>query len=193
MVLDPDTKLTESLTVGEAQMPQKNSTELIDFAKLSLSRNDESVRFSESKAAFLFTFVGLLLGLLTDKLSTYSQIINGAKSHQWLIAWISLILLGIGTVTVIISALLIVFPRLKVTKQSSHTFFGSINNLSEHDFHQSFTRLDAPKILEDLISQIYATSAIARRKFFLVQVELAGTVAVILGWLLVFTMSFLFP
>ncbi len=41
--------------------PQKDYSKQIEFAKLFLTRNDDAIRFSESKAELLFTFVGLLL------------------------------------------------------------------------------------------------------------------------------------
>lgn len=170
-------------------MAKKDYSKIIDYAKLSLSRNDESIRFSESKAGLLFSFVGLIIGLSFNEISLLKPLFS-IKDFLGIAAIISITLLITGTITVIISTLLIVLPRLKVTKNPSFLYFGYIQSLTEQGLLEDIKKVDSEVMLSHLTSQVHATSIILKRKYRFIRIEIFGAILVFIGWSLATTIIF---
>ena len=173
-------------------MKTVHNTETIDFAKLALERNDEAIRFSEAKAGFITTLIGLLLGLFADKLSMFIDILSSNNSTLRLFSYVSIVLLVIGTVVAIVSTFFVLLPRLKISKRSSFLYFGSIGNISEDEFLQKFIETDTVDMQNHLLSQVHATSVIAKKKFFYARIEMIGAFIMLSGWLLALSLLMVF-
>lgn len=173
-------------------MAKKDYSKIIDYAKLSLSRNDDSIRFSESKAGFLFSFVGLMIGLFFNEITLLKPLFS-VKCFLGILAIISIISIVIGTTTVIISALIIILPRLKVTKNPSFLYFGYIQSLAEQGLLEDIKKIDSEIMLSHLTSQIHATSIILQRKYRFIRIEIFGAILVFIGWALATTIIFYAP
>src|SRR5688572_25685851 len=115
-------------------------TKHIEFAKLALARNDESIRFSDSKSAFIFTFASLFLTILSTDLLAYKELLI----NQYVIqigAVISILFITLGALAVIIATIMVVFPRLNVSGDSSYIYFGSIQTTKQNDFRAGFEKI----------------------------------------------------
>ncbi|MBV6397428.1 MAG: hypothetical protein HFACDABA_03042 [Anaerolineales bacterium] len=172
-------------------MPKKKEPEDWEFEKFALQRNDDAIRFSETKAALLLTLTGLLLGVVADKVQSFKDLFFTSSSGVQILIVCSLALILAGILLVAVSSLLAVFPRLKVVKNISLLYFDHLARLSEQEAMERFEDLNAKEKHEHLLSQIYATSRIAARKFKLIRSALWGTVLVVIGSLLaIFAMFF---
>ena len=170
-------------------MENKEQSDLIDYCKLALVRNDESIRFAESKAGFLFSAVGIMLGYLATEIAVFKEaLIIG--NPQLPLAIIALVLIGIGTIMTAVSTLLIVFPRLKIGREGSYLYFGSVQSLSAKQFCQKGSQLSSKMIIEQLLTQVHATAVIVWKKYYFVRLEFIGTILVFLGWLLAIFLIF---
>ena len=165
-------------------MKSKDQFEAFEFAKLALERNDEAIRFSEAKAGFITTLVGLLLGFFADKLSIFINLLSTNNSILKLFVFISIALLATGTFVTTASTFFVLFPRLNISKRQSFLYFGSIGKTSEDDFLQGFMATDTVDMQNHLLSQVHATSIIAKKKFFYVRIEMVGAFIMLSGWLL---------
>lgn len=165
-------------------MDKLDQPKLTDFATLALERNDEAIRFSEAKAGIQITFVGLLLGLFVEKLSTFLTILSSNNNTLKLFVYASFTLIVLGTIVVIASTIFVVFPRLKISKIESFLYFGSVGNISENEFLQSFAEIDEMTMQKHLLSQVHATSVLAKQKFHFVRLQVIGAIFMLSGWLL---------
>jgi hypothetical protein len=152
-----------------------------EFEKFALQRNDDVIRFSETKAALLFTLTGLLLGALADKIPLFKGLLQNQSCAIRIIAISSVASILVGIFLVAAFSLLAIFPRLKVAKETSCLYFGHLANFSEEETARKFATLDSDTKLNHILSQIHATSLIANRKFGLIRFALIGTVLVLLG------------
>ena len=172
-------------------MPRKKEPEDWEFEKFALQRNDDAIRFSETKAALLLTLTGLLLGVVADKVQSFKEMLLASSLTIQILIVCSLALILAGIILVVVSSLLAVFPRLSVVKNVSLLYFDLLARLSEQEATERFKDMDAKTKHEHLLSQVYATSRIAARKFKLIRSALWGTVLVLIGSLLaLFAMFF---
>jgi len=157
---------------------------LTDMAKHAVKRNDDSIRFSEIKAGFIFAFIGLLLGFILDDIQILITIIQGGDCILSILSITSLALVFIGFILVVFSSFLNVFPRLRVSQDESFIYFGSIRELTEDVFISRFQELSPEIMLRHLLSQAHATSCIAWMKFRLTRISMVGAGFVFVGWLI---------
>jgi len=155
-----------------------------EFAKYALQRNDDAIRFSETKAALLLTFTGLFLGMLADKIPLFKDLLQNQSCTIRIIAINSMVAIIMGIILVATSSLTAIFPRLNVAKETSYLYFKHLANLSEQETARQFAELDSNTKLSHILSQVQATSAIANRKFGLIRFALLGTILVVLGSIL---------
>lgn len=165
-------------------MPRPIDPNAWEFAKFTLQRNDDAIRFSETKAALLLTLTGLLLGIVADKIPLFKGLLQNQSCTIKIIAISSMAAILMGIILVATSSLAAIFPRLKVAKGTSYLYFGHLANFSEQETARQFAELDSDTKLNHILSQIHATSAIANRKFGLIRFALMGTVLVLLGSIL---------
>lgn len=101
---------------------KKDYTKQIEFAKLSLARNDESIRFSDSKSAFIFTFASLFLTILSTELIAYKKLLLGECAIH-IGAVISILFIILGALAVITATIMVVLPRLNISNDPSYIFW----------------------------------------------------------------------
>lgn len=172
-------------------MPNEDSPNSWEFAQYALQRNDEAIRFSETKAAVLLTLIGLFLGLIADKIPSFKTFFSNPNIPIRVLSISSMIFILIGIILVAVASFATIFPRLHVSKEKSYLYFQHLVGLKEQDFTSHLESLDSKVKLNHTISQVHATSIIANRKFGFVRVALFGAMIVILGSLLA-TITFLF-
>ncbi len=114
---------------------------IYDFAKYALERNDEAIRFSETKAGFLFALAGLLVAVLAGELSPIKANIAVATGPTQTLLAVSLWMIGPGMIVLAATSLATVFPRLHVTRTMSCLFFGTLASAHENDTAQMFQQL----------------------------------------------------
>jgi hypothetical protein len=165
-------------------MNEETFEKLRDMAKHAVERNDESIRFSETKSGIILAFVGLLLGFTLDDIQDLICIIQGGDCFLSILAIISLVLVLLGVILIGLSSFLNIYPRLRVSKDESFAYFGSIKELEEDIFISRFQELSPEMIIRHMLSQAHATSIIAWRKFQLVRVSIVGAGIVFIGWLI---------
>jgi len=155
-----------------------------EFAKYALQRNDEVIRFSETKAALLLTLTGLFLGIVADKILLFKELLLSQSCVVRILAVISMVAILMGIILVATASLAAIFPRLRVVRDTSYLYFGDLIGLSEQETIRQFAALDSNTKISHILSQVHATAAIANRKFILIRLALVGTVLVFLGSIL---------
>ena len=166
-------------------MAEHNNPENWDMAKLVLQRNDEAIRFSETKAALLLTFIGVLFTIAIDKVEYFQEYTASTNSLGRNLLATSGIVIFLGIIVVTIASIYAIFPRLYAPKEFSVFFFGNYKTSTESESITAFSKLTNAEKMEHIITEIYTTSTIAGRKFRGVQVALAGTILVFVGFIMV--------
>ncbi len=166
-------------------MPNKTDPTSWEFAKYALQRNDEAIRFSETKTALLFTINGLILGIIADKILMIKDLCHSPINIVRVTVSSAIVAILLGVAFVSISSLLTVFPRLHASKVGSYLYFENLIPINLRQLSKSISTLDSESKLEHLISQVHATALIAHRKFFLIRFTLVGTTLILIGSILV--------
>ena len=172
-------------------MPKVTDPNTWEFAKFALERNDEAIRFSETKAALIFTLIGLFLGIIADKIPLFKDLFQSPSCTIRILSIISMVIILFGIVLVVTFSLAAVFPRLRISKETSYLFFTDVANLGEQETITHISSLNSNDKLKHTLAQVYSTSVIANRKFNLLRYALVGTVIVLLGLLLAILTIFL--
>lgn len=201
VLLDPDVAqaFPDAEAVNEALRIKQQMNEILSIEKRTemaleaLKRSDDAVRYAESKAGFLVGYIGLLLGLLADKLSDLITSLSSGNLIIIVLVAIAMFLIVTGILITLISAIQVIYPRLKITPNPSFIYFGSVADHSkdEEDFVRQFASLNAVNASEQILSQVYATSIIASRKFKYVNRMLTGAVIYSSGWLMALIIRFM--
>lgn len=159
----------------------KHKGQSVEFARLALQRNDEAIRFSETKATLLLTLVGLILGIIVDKVCQLKMLFQNQIIFVRSFGIFSILIFFLGIVIIIVFSIATVFPRLNVKKAISLVYFGDLSKLSEGETLKYFTNLDSESEYHHIISQVHATSKIANHKFILVRYSFIGLLFIIIG------------
>lgn len=161
---------------------EKDYSSAVDFMKVALLRNDESIRYSESKAGFLFSFTGIIIGLFYNDIVAFKTVLL-QKDFWGMLAIIAITITVIGVIVVTFSTFMVVIPRLRVSKVPTLLYFGYIKNIPESKLYDIASNLDSVKALKDLTTQVRVTSIIVSKKYYYVRTGLFGALAVFLGWI----------
>ncbi len=169
-------------TINQEEGIEKDHSSALEFMKVALLRNDESIRYSESKAGFLFSFTGIIIGLFYNDITAFKALI--LQNNFWSkLAIIAILATVIGIIIVIFSTFMVVIPRLRVSKIPTLLYFGYIQNIPETKLYEIASNLDSVKALKDLTTQVRVTSIIVSKKYYYVRTGLFGALSVFLGWI----------
>jgi hypothetical protein len=174
-------------------MPVKDEPSPFEFAKYALQRNDEAIRYSETKAGFLLALVGLLLAVVAGELSNLKGLFAHYSCPSTVLLAISLVLIVPGMIVLTTASLAAVLPRLRVTQLSSYLYFGSLASSSEADLPALFQQLTSSEMNRHVLAQVHATATIAQRKFSLMRTATVATGVVLLGLAIAVFALFLAP
>ena len=166
-------------------MPKLKDISIWEFSKYSVQRNDEAIRFSEVKAALLLSLVGLLIGGIFNNIDHIKSLLISNICLIKILAIIDLLIIVIGFIILIISSLLIIFPRFHVVNKTSYLFFGDNHKLREEEIKNEIYNLDIDKKNDQIITQMHATSKIAYKKFTIIRWSIIGTIVTIFGSLFI--------
>jgi len=86
--------------------------ENIELAKLALERNDEAIRFSDTKATILLSLSSIVITILFDKSEFLKLLFLTSSHYPRAIVVISLIFLSCGILTVFGATIYVIFPRM---------------------------------------------------------------------------------
>ena len=159
--------------------------ENFELAKLALERNDEAIRFSETKATILLSLSSIIT-ILFDKSEFLKLFFLTSSHYPRAIVIISLIFLSCGILTVFGATIYVIFPRMNKSLKPGTLFFGDYAGRSEEESKILIANLTAEESIVQLVSEIQITSEIARQKFIGNRVAIIGEVFVILGLLSIY-------
>jgi hypothetical protein len=137
---------------------------------------NEYIRFSDTKAGFVITISGALLGLL------YSM-----KAHELIVKtcvsrWSGLNWSSSGSFLMLMAAVLLgvwaIRPRLWSHQDRSLIYWGGIAKYpSREGFYSAFSRLSDDELVEQLAHHVFELSAVCASKYFWVSAAiLAGVI-----------------
>ena len=167
--------------MNDMKKTQKKIINQIKFAEFALKRNDEIIRFSETKSVILLSISSVIFGVLINNKNQIRLIMKTSNCLQSVLTTISVLLVIIGVLLTTISSLACIFPRLRVRKRNSFLFFGDIVDMSETDLYKNIINITSKKQLRQTISQVYATAKIAERKYFYLKIVMVGTITLLIG------------
>ena len=149
----------------------------IEYALKALERTDSWIDNCDNKMSVLLGALGIMLTILvtTESISKACgfilRLFEDINLHNglFLIAFFIVIIFYIITAVHIVNT---VFARIdnnryiqKKMSKKSNVFFGSISELSFDEYKNSFIHETAEEQINDILSQIYINSVIARRKY----------------------------
>jgi len=163
-----------------------------DLAKLALKRNDEAIRFSDTKATIMLSLASIAFTLLLNGSGNMKQLLDVSYTLPHILAKISLILIIGGLLTVIGSTIYVIIPRMTSSKKPGALFFGDYLNRSEKESEDLISNLTAEESISQIISEIHITSEIASQKFRGNQIATYGLISVMVGLFLIFLTFLIF-
>lgn len=136
---------------------------MIDEAWRVLARTDEWVRFADAKAAGTLAATGVLSGALL------TAAVSESFAHPPLVAVILALACGICSLTSASLALYALVPRLRVGEPTSLIYFEHVGRRYRSDAPGYSAALremleDSDRYFTEVSSQIWANSAVARKK-----------------------------
>ncbi|PKK99782.1 MAG: hypothetical protein CVV57_01640 [Tenericutes bacterium HGW-Tenericutes-2] len=167
----------------------------------TIERNIGWINSADNKASIMlgvlsFLFGGLIITVDSVKLQ---QMIDSGQSSQYIHAIgiaLSGLTLSISILCTVIFLLLVLIARTShIVKDSKNSvfFFNDISNSTLLEFHEITQRINEEEIIEDLISQVYATSLVATSKYrYLRKGYISFAIAVISSFIYLFLMYLLF-
>lgn len=162
-------------------MPNNPSLPKLDFARYALQRNDDAIRYSETKAGLLLALIAILFATVGSEITDINKIIINNYFPSTTILDCSLIVLIPSIILLVIVSLETVMPRLHVTQTISYLYFGSLSSINEIDLLQKFPKLTQVEMNHQLLAQVHATAKIAQRKFELMRIATISAGFVLLG------------
>ena len=160
--------------------------ENFELAKLALERNDEAIRFSDTKATILLSLSSIVITILFDKSEFLKLLFLNSSHYPRAIVVISLIFLSCGILTVFGATIYVIFPRMNKSLKPGTLFFSDYAGRSEEESKILIANLTAEESIAQLASEIQITSEIAKQKFIGNRVAIIGEVFVILGLLSIY-------
>jgi len=165
---------------------------IFELAKLALERNDEAIRFSDTKATILLSLSSIVITILFDKSEFLKKFILTSSHYPRAIVLISLFFLSGGILTVFGATIYVIFPRMSKSAKPGTLFFSDYAGRSEEESKILIANLTAEESIAQLVSEIQITSKIARQKFIGNRVAIIGEVFVILGLLSIYLTALIY-
>jgi len=162
---------------------ETETDKIYDFAKFVLNRNDEAIRFSDTKAAIMLTASSLVVTILVDKSVEISQTFCSFDLNQKPLLITSLILLVLGLLIVTISALVGIFPRLTKSKSPGLIYFGDIHAQTSLDITNKLSSMSSVDLIDQIFQQIQITSEIVYKKFMCIRIANIGIISILIGFI----------
>jgi hypothetical protein len=141
------------------------------------------IRYAEVKVAAILAITGILVSALFEKLP---QVVSTAQAACPLLAGCILATLLVyvcAQLGVVVSALVVLWPRLRSTRPSLF-HFDDISSMSYEEFRDSYQRSDGPKLLEHAVRQIYDNARVARAKFVATRWCIALLMTSLVPWII---------
>lgn len=158
--------------------PNKNLTQKIDIATQTLERNIGFINSCDTKTSIVLTSIGVLLTIIltNDGLSAIFQIASSCISGKTFcdvlyvvgfLASVGMLILGIwNLVRVLIAKIEPLNKFKKPSAEPSMIFFSGILNVGNKAVYRNrFLAMKDEELLDDLISEIYINSEIAKQKY----------------------------
>lgn len=147
----------------------------------SLDRLASMHRFAEMKVAAILGVSGILLVPLADKLPDTVKVATTRCPTLGVCIVIALAVYGFAQVGVAISALLVLWPRLRSSRRSLF-YFGDIDAMTYEEFCKAYTQSSPAELRQHGISQIYDNAHIAGIKFVGVKWCIASLGVALVPW-----------
>ncbi len=150
---------------------------------------NEYIRFSDTKAGFVITLSGALLGLLYSTKAHDLFVKSGAGAWSWR-NWSSFASFSLLVVAVLLGVWAI-RPRLWSHQHRAFIFWGGIAKYpSREAFSSEFSQLSDDRLAEHLARHVFELSAVCASKYFWVSVSILTAV---LGGLLAAVVAVMSP
>lgn len=146
------------------------------------------IRFAEIKVAAILAITGILISALLDRLP---YILTAAETPCLILRrciFSTLVVYASAQLGVIISALLVLWPRLRPSRRSLF-YFGDIASMSYEDFRDAYSGSDVATLREHALRQVYDASRIARAKFLHTRYCIALLIVSFLAWMILLLMT----
>lgn len=147
----------------------------------SLDRLASMHSFAEIKVAAILGVSGILLVPLADKLPDIVNVATTRCPTLGVCIVIALAVYGFAQVGVAISAVLVLWPRLRSSRRSLF-YFGDIDAMTYEEFYKAYTTSSPAELREHGISQIYDNAHIAGIKFVRVRWCIASLAVSLVPW-----------
>jgi len=146
------------------------------------------IRFAEIKVAAILAITGILISAMLDRLPHVFSAADTPCSILRRCIVLALIVYASAQLGVIITALLVLWPRLRPS-QRSLLYFGDIASMNYEDFRDAYMGSDLAGLREDALRQVYDTARIARAKFLATRYCIAFLIVSLLAWIILLVIT----
>jgi len=158
------------------------------FIHQSLDSLASWIRFAEVKVAAILAIAGILISALLDKLP---YILTSAGTpcltlRRCILG--TLLIYACAQLGVVLSALLVLWPRLQ-SSQHSLFYFGDIASMSYEEFRDAYMEADSAGLKEHALRQVYDTARIARTKFLATRYCIVLLIISLLAWIILMVLT----
>ena len=155
----------------------------------SLERLSSMQSFAEIKVAAILGAGAILLAPLVDRLPKLVGLacVGGLDPRRTCVALALLVYAG-SQIGVFLSALLVLWPRLRSSRQSL-LYFGDLAGMTYEQFREAYTGATRAELREHAISQIHDNARITRAKFLWVRWCIGSLTASLVPWVVLLALS----
>ncbi len=151
------------------RMEKMSSFQLFSYI---LTRNDESIRFAESKVTVIFGIIALTAGIILNYLTeVISYILKNGDTFVWLLVAIAIFSFLLS----LVFSFLVLYPKLSITNECCLLYFGDTDKYNENEFKDKIINRKKKEVRDEFIWQVHATAKIATRKFTIIKYLLITT------------------
>jgi len=157
----------------------RDSKTLFEFAKFTGTYLQDQIRLADTKAAWVFSVLGLLTAVLTNLISKFSWTELGQPR---------VFIFGIVAIFSLIlafkNAALVIYPRVSNGEKGGLIYFKDIAAASRDEYLESAMTVNEEGIVRAMHNQSYDLAKIAEKKFSSLRFAI-GSAMFALGWIVV--------
>lgn len=153
-----------------------NKTRL-DFIKLVNSNILDQIKLADTKAAWMFSVLGLLTAVLTNILTKFT-LIELMRPKVFIFGIIAILSLILAFKHIV----LVMYPRISKGNSGGVLYFKDITQITKEEYIELVNNLGEEEMIKPLQSQAYELAKIAGKKFASLKIAIISCVFA-LGWI----------
>jgi hypothetical protein len=138
----------------------------VDLAVSLFAHVEDQINRTDIKAQVILAADAILLGWFgTQQPTSIRAILTGHTAASGLMSAVLTALVFVGLILSLTCGLLVIWPRVGVSPDSSLVYFGSIARRDESDYVAGFLRQSRLDLIQSVLAGVHAKARVADHKF----------------------------